>query len=341
MNNKQKKYGSIVLTVVMVMIFVFSSSVFGFQDLKDIEGAERIQKLKEAGVLSGMGDDLFDPNGKVTLAQGVYMIVKGLDLNINHIRFIKEPKASDYFKNVADDAWYAEAFIHGHLNGMPLQADADPEAALTREQFADLLFKSVETRGDYAFIKIFMILEDEADVEWSYMDSIQKVLISKIAMLDKAQKFHPKLPMIRADAAVWLYGAIQFVDERRSTIPLPSGPIDSCEEPVDSPATAVYDVEWSTEAVTAEVNKVVINATLPHPGYGISVATIEFNAAAHVAVVYYQVHEPDPDRMYIQVVMETSLETYVASGYKVDVQPLQAEQAIECIQPDKSDSVGI
>ena len=73
--------------------------------------------------------------------------------------FIKEPPASDNFTNIPNDAWFAQSFVIAHLHGLPLDKDIKPGVPMTREHFVDLLMHAVYTKGDYAWIKIFMNVE--------------------------------------------------------------------------------------------------------------------------------------------------------------------------------------
>lgn len=295
-----KKRSLIIVTLVAMMLFSLGQTVWAFKDVKNDPNEKKIEELQKLGILSGDKHDKFNPNGKLTYAQGVSLIVKGLDINIDHIRFIKAPKASDYFTNLKDDAWYSDAFIIANLNGLEIPKTVKANDIMTREQFAHHLFKAMMTKGDYAFIEIFMLLEDESDVNKDYMDSIQKLIISKIVTLDKSNKFYPKKAITRSEAAGWLYGAMQFVKE---TTPIPDLP----EQPVLNPTISVT-------AVNAEINKVTVTAQVPHPGYGIRIASIGFEGDK--AVIYLETILPDPDKMYPQVITDVSVSTYVDAKLK-------------------------
>lgn len=66
------------------------------------------------------------PKNSISAATAVSLIVKGLNLNIDNIRFIKEPKASDYYTKVKDNAPYAGDFIIAQFNGLELPKDINP-----------------------------------------------------------------------------------------------------------------------------------------------------------------------------------------------------------------------
>ncbi|MBP3964300.1 S-layer homology domain-containing protein [Paenibacillus lignilyticus] len=291
-------------TMMLLLFLSASQSVWAFSDIKNDPNEAKIAELQKMGILSGSGkNDVFQPKGKLTYAAGITMIVKGLGLNIDNIRFIKEPKVTDSFPKMKDDAWYANSFIIASLNGLEIPRDTDPSALMTREQFAHHLMKGILRQGDFAFIDLYVVMKDEADVEQTYMDSIQKLLILKIAQLDKEQKFSPKSAVTRSDAAGWLHGAIQFV---KNTPPVP--PV---EEPVPFP---LYDLQLSSKAVNSEITEVTVSAQAPNPGYGLRISSISFEgdqAIIHVEPIY-----PDKDKFYAQVITNVKAVTYIASGFK-------------------------
>jgi len=295
-----RKRRTFATAALLTLTLSIGSTVNAFSDIKDDPNREAILSLQQAGVVNGVTDELFAPKGTVTMAQGVVLLVKSLDLNIDNIRFIKEPKASDYFTKVPDDAWYANAFVIAHLNGLPLDKDVDPQQQLTREQFANLLFHALLTKGDYAFNEMYVILKDEKDVNPDYMESIQKLIVSKIAETEDGY-FHPKNAITRSEAAKLIHNTIEFVKKVK---PIPAIPE---EDP---------NVTMSVEKVNDEVNKVTITwGERPNPGYGISVTGIEFTESGE-AIISYRLHEPDPDKFYPQVISEAKTTTFVASSYK-------------------------
>lgn len=201
-------------TVILAIttIFIFTQAAFAFSDIKGNFAEKEILDLKERGIIKGYADGTFVPDGNVTYATGVALIVRSLDLNIDHMRFIKEPKASDYYTNVVDDKWYSDAFIYAQFNGIELPKDVNPDEKLTKEQFAHMLFTAMTTKYEMAFIELWIMIDDEADITPEYMNSIQKLLISKIAELEDGE-FNPKKEITRTEAAVMLQRTVLFVEE--------------------------------------------------------------------------------------------------------------------------------
>ncbi|WP_274651803.1 S-layer homology domain-containing protein [Paenibacillus humicola] len=292
-----------ILAALLLLFTAVSQNAWAFSDIKNDPNAGKIAELEKLGKLAGGGKDgKFNPNGKLTYAEGVTLIVRGLDLNIDNLRFIKEPKASDYYTKVKDNAWYSQNFIIAQYNGLKLPKDVNPNAVMTREQFAYHLFQAITAKGDFAFIEMYVVIKDEADVTKAYMDSIQKLLIAKIAELDGKQNFHPKQMMTRSTAAGWLYEAIQFVKTHQ---PIPAPP--------DQQPSSLSDVKLAVAAVNDKVNEVTVTATVPNPGYGFTIASISFEGKQ--AVIHLEPTFPQPGMLYPQHVAEVKQVTYTASGY--------------------------
>ena len=286
-------------TTAVALCFSITGAAYAFNDVKNDPEQTAIEQLQQRGVINGVGQDQFAPKGTLTVGNAVALIVSGMKLNIDNIQFIKEPKASDYFTNVKDDFWYAQAFIIASHNGLDIPKDINPNAAVTREQYAHWLYNALETKGDYAWIEMYVMLHDEDQVDDAYMTSIQHLLIAKIAKLDDNSDFRPKKPITRSEAAGMLYRTIEYVDNVK---------------PIEIPHSVLTDVKISSEKVSDDVAKITVSAQAPHPGYGFEVSSIQFIGSQ--AIVNYRVILPDPDKMYPQVVTEVKAETYVDAKYE-------------------------
>jgi len=256
-----------------------------------------------------------ETNAALTVAESVKLIVDEMKLNIDHIRFIKQPQASDYFTKVPNDAAYADAFIIAHLNGLEVPKDIDPAAKVTKEQYLHFLTKALRTKGDFAMIEIFYMINDEAKVTPEYMNSLQTMLIAKVETLDKKGNIHPKASITQGGAMLRIVKVKKFMkevglslDSRPDQQTQPEQP----EQPVQSDEVTV-----TTAKVNDEVNKVTIAIQLPNPGYSFTIDRVEF--AGDQAVVYYTKHLPEEGKMYAQVITEAKQVTFIDAKYKVSV----------------------
>ena len=287
-----------------ILVGTVSSSALAFEDLDGVSHAEKIMELRDRGMVNGMSKSKFVPHEKITAQQAIPLIVKSMQLSLAHITFIKAPEASDYFTKIPNDAWYAEAFIIAHHNGVPIDKDINPNATVTREQFVQWLMHGLYATGEYAWIEIYHMLEDENQVSEGYMGAIQHAIIGGIAELDENGKFRPQEPITRAEAAVMVRNAVQFVEEHQAPV----------EEPMKDPIES-GDVKTSTVAVNDDVQKVVLDmGERPHPGWNVKIEGIDF--LDDTAVIRYSVTYPDPAALYPMVISHPKAETYLSSEYK-------------------------
>jgi len=296
---------SILLMMALMLTLVFTPSVSAFTDVAGHSQAAKINELQKKGILNGNGKDQFNPNRPLTYADGISLLVKAFNININHIRFVKMPEATDSFPNLDNDAWYADAFIKAFYNGLDIPKNVKANDLMTREQFAHHLFKAVIKQGDFAFIELYMMFEDHDKVSEPYRDSVQKALISKWMTLDK-ELFNPSKAITRGDAAGAVFEALAFIEKNKAFQPV--SPLDN--------------VRLEQTAINEEVNKITITATVGHPGYGMKINSITFEDKT--AFILIEPLLPDPDMVYPQVITDISVDTFISSQYKPELIYAQA-----------------
>jgi hypothetical protein len=196
--------------LVVLLVLLAASPAVAFDDLKTSSEKDIILQLKKTGLVSGVSKNAFAPQAELTVAHGVALLVKGFRWNLSHVKLAKPAKASDYFSHVPDKAWYAQAFVTAKWNGLDLANTIRPQAKMTREQFADLLYRAAGRNLDVAFIELFVDIADGEAINDAYMSTVQKLLISKIVALDEKNRFRPQESLTRGTAAGWLYRAIEW-----------------------------------------------------------------------------------------------------------------------------------
>ncbi|WP_017814969.1 S-layer homology domain-containing protein [Paenibacillus shenyangensis] len=210
------------LGLVGTLLLASPASAFAFDDVDHTTGREEINYLQNHNILSGITDTEFQPDAALTTAQGVAALVKGLHLNIDNMRFIKAPKASDYYTSVDDQAWYSTDMMIAHLNGLQLNADVDASSVMTRGQFATLLWQGVEQvdpdihesgGSTGALTDQSVTIHDANALPSSEQQILEQVIDSGIASLDEKNNFRPNDPITRAEAAVMLYNALELTGQ--------------------------------------------------------------------------------------------------------------------------------
>ncbi|QAY65451.1 S-layer homology domain-containing protein [Paenibacillus protaetiae] len=318
---KLRRLFSVVL--IGLMLTMVGQTVFAFSDTSADPNDSKISALEKQGIISGTGDGLFNPQGTLDYASGISLIVKGLDLNIDNIRFIREPQVTDYFANLKDGAWYADAFIVGQLNGLDIPKDVKAETPMTKEQFAYHLVQGLLHKGTFPLIDLYRIVADEADINPAYSSSIQVLLITNIAQTDSANKFYPKNPITRSEAAGWLYD----VNEKIKLTPIDGN------DPGNPAGKPLTDLSLQVDAVNEQVNKVTVSAQAPHPGYGLRISSIAFEG--DLALITVETVLPQPGVMYPQVVTTVKAETYVDAKFKPVLKTDSAPSAGSGSQPSE------
>jgi hypothetical protein len=200
-----------------VLTLTFASQSFAatpsFNDLGNIATKDKIITLQQKGYVHGISSTRFLPNATITAAQGVQLIVNALGLNIDTVRFLKEPQATDYFANASNDAWYENALIIAAVNDIGLPADLDPDKLWTREEFTHQLILAIEKHSNLPMIKLMPVeIGDQADLTIDYDGSVQRALVLKIANLDAEGNFNPKAEITRAESAELIYNALQYIE---------------------------------------------------------------------------------------------------------------------------------
>lgn len=289
--NKMKLAATIILSGSLMM----GTSVSAFKDVKG-QDAKITESLQKRGVIQGMTKDKFVPQGKLTGAQSISMIVHALGLEEN------EKSKTKRYESQHGHHGYKEALQIAEDNGIKLPKNFNPNAELSREAFAYLLMQGVDSISEYATVRMIVILADADQVSSEYANSIQMMLLTQIDALDDKDKFYPKQSISRIDAARLVYKAAEFAEEHKK-----------------SEYNNQEEISFSVERVNDRINKVILTRyNQPNPGYGISVANIEFTDQGK-AIVYYKLLSPKPNLSYIQVISDTKTETYISSDYQVEI----------------------
>lgn len=189
-----------------------------FTDIDNVAAKDKVVYLENHGIVGGVASGHFAPYESLTGAQEVSLIVKALGLNLDTVRFIKEPKATDYFKNADDEAWYANALIIAAVNGLEFPSDFDPNKKITREEFTYNLIRAMELKKEMPMINMMYIeVKDEDQLKVEYSGAIQRAIKYGVIKLDAEGKFHPKDEITRVDAAEEIYNALDYLEKYNQT----------------------------------------------------------------------------------------------------------------------------
>ena len=200
--------------------------------------AAAVQSLRESGLMNGVGDNRFDPDGVFTRAQLATVLY----------RMAGSPKVSgeDGFTDTETDQWYSDAVLWASQNGVVegygncLFGTTD---ATTQEQMAVMLWRNA---GSYVLDATY---DDPNAVEhfasdWAF-DAVRWARVD--GLLTDEIPFAPTEPVSRAQVADMVYRYLQLL-ERFSDVDAVSSATqkaDSIEEIVLTVAGKVMTVDWA------------------------------------------------------------------------------------------------
>ena len=180
--------------------------------LKDIDGhwAETyIRALAAKGIVSGMGDDMFIPEGNVTRAQFVKMIAGVAGVT----DFSDVPDAG--FSDVGPSDWHRDYINWAAHNGI-VKGVGDgfaPDAQITREQMAVIIVNFAKSQGLELGSSIPSAFADQSDISSWASDAVAAAasagIINGIDTADSfgciTKYFQPQHSATRAQAAKMIY----------------------------------------------------------------------------------------------------------------------------------------
>lgn len=181
------------------------------QQFKDVPSThwayEFVNLLSSKGIIDGVGDGLFDPNGKVTRAQFVKMLAGVLG--------VAPTETVSVFKDVPADAWYSGYVAWAYANEITGGVDDEhfaPDAGVTREQICTLIARAADVYGiDLPIKETAISFIDEASISTYASDSIVKMQRAGIISGYEDGSFRPQNGATRAEATKLLCGLLSLV----------------------------------------------------------------------------------------------------------------------------------
>lgn len=193
-------------------------------DFGDIEGhwaASDIMFVSDLGLMNGTGTNeqglnLFSPEEKVSRAQLAVILQRTFQLDYGQIRFIKEPAATDYYQDVDNQAWYANALVMCAVNNIfPTSGNFYPDRPVTRLETAQAINNCFNAKGiSVPMIMLYPVFNDTGSLSQEEMNAIIFVNNTGIIKSDN-NSFKPQENISRADMAGILSRSVKLlaVDE--------------------------------------------------------------------------------------------------------------------------------
>ncbi len=230
-----------------VLLFSFAASVCaaenGYADVNGDEWyAEAVAALREKGVMDGVGNGRFDPDGVFTRAQLATVLYRLAD----------KPAVSgeDGFTDTEPGKWYSDAVLWASQNGVVngygngLFGTTDPT---TQEQLAVMLWRSA---GSYVLGEEYADIggAENAAGAWAF-DAVRWARVD--GLLTDAVAFEPAAAATRAQVADMVYRYLQLL-ERFSEPDAVSGATKKAEEN-GKVLVAYFSCTGSTEKIAGYI----------------------------------------------------------------------------------------
>ncbi|MEW6573345.1 MAG: S-layer homology domain-containing protein [Bacillota bacterium] len=175
-----------------------------FSDITGYWAQDDIEIMAGQGIAKGIGNDKFDPEGRVTRAQFAAFLIRALGIE-------ETQPAQKYFKDVYSGAWYYRAVETAYANGL-VSGYSDgrfkPNTYITREELAAMVLRGLTKSGKQVAV---------SDVESSLAQFTDQARIGAWARQAAAaavqegllkgrggSRFAPKENATRAEAVVML-----------------------------------------------------------------------------------------------------------------------------------------
>lgn len=237
----------------------------------------------------------------VTYGRGIELIVKGLGLNIDNIRFIKEPKATDYCTYADNKASYASAIIIAANNGIKLSRTQRLNVPMTREQFAVSLNEAIQSTGQYPVNMMWINIKDEKSFSGDALNAVQNLVKFRVVALENGS-FRPKAVITETEAAQMVKQAATF--------------INSFKDQKNGDQSSEEVITYVSNPVNPNVNSIVVSrGSKPNSGYQIKITGITFSDNG-TATIRYKLSDPEPGKSYMQMITEPKAETFIPASYK-------------------------
>ncbi|MGV2686300.1 pullulanase, partial [Clostridium perfringens] len=137
----------------------------------------------------------FSPNQSLTRAQFAAMLVRALSL---------ESTQGTAFTDVDGEAWYASAiaaaYQHGLVNGRGKDTFS-PNAAITREELAVMLYRAYRTRGNASSLAEAPDLKDKQQISPWAVQAVKEALSVGLMKGHANSTFTPNANTTRAESA--------------------------------------------------------------------------------------------------------------------------------------------
>lgn len=175
-----------------------------FIDVNSHWARDEIEILAGKGIISGMSDDYFMPDEKITRAQFASMLFRLLEL--------KSEEYKGLFSDVSGEDWYSTTVESVAKAGIVMGSENKfyPNKEISREEMAVMIIRALEYKGISTSTLQVKFNDMEQISSWA-LESVGKAVSMGIIKGMTETAFEPKLGATRAQAAVMMYRLIELL----------------------------------------------------------------------------------------------------------------------------------
>lgn len=192
-----------------------------FGDVQGHQAESDINFISDLGLMNYTGTNeqglkLFSPDEKVSRAQLAVILQRTFQLDYGQIKFIKAPAATDYYQDVDNQAWYANALVMCAVNNIfPVSGSFYPDQPVTRLETAQAIYNCFNAKGiSVPMIMLYPVFNDTGSLSQVEMNAVIFADNTGIIKSDN-NSFKPQETISRADMAGILSRCVKLlaVDE--------------------------------------------------------------------------------------------------------------------------------
>lgn len=176
--------------------------IVGFKDIQGHWAAKEIMELSDKGIVSGTGQNLFNPDGELTRAQFLAMLAK---LSKEDVKTANKV----FFYDVAGSEWFASYVYWGIAKGISKGTNPNefsPNNRITREQMCTMLCNYAEKQNIMMpQINTGKVFKDQVTISSWARDYVVTAAGAGIIDGNPDGSFNPKGAATRAQAAKVIY----------------------------------------------------------------------------------------------------------------------------------------
>ena len=200
---KHLKILSLSLLIILTLALALPLQAFAadkienYNDVKGTWSEEWVNKYGYSEIFSD-GNGSFSPETAITRMEFARLLHKALGININ---YFAATDISEYFNDVKNSDAGASALYDLVTCGIiDTKTSFRPNDAIKRDEMIHFVMRAFDYKfSDYAFIEIYRIFEDDADIRAEYSADIQHACILGLVKGKNNNYLFPLAPATRAE----------------------------------------------------------------------------------------------------------------------------------------------